>query len=224
MRFTRSVWALALTLTCLTASVNAKAFESPDAFYESLGRPIFSQTRKLKALPDGGRPYQSFQLGDTVLRFGKSELILQRRRIQLASLARLDRFTFAQLRTLDAPTAEAYFNGDRRLLCVEWPLGHSGSASRWKGVMVMSIDKPRRPPLAFAGPYAGCSSIVWPHDDRANESLAWGVFDIRFESAHEAQGGFFALRQLQPDAKLLKRFQIRYPDSSELLKFEAAEF
>lgn len=55
---------------------------------------------------------------------------------------------------------------------------------------------------------------------------------VRWHGAYSTSGSNLRMRRkaassrcvLQPDAKLVKRIQLRYPDPTDLLKFEAVEF
>jgi hypothetical protein len=221
-----------LFYSCLSAVVmtlaghqacRASLFTSDTEFYRSLGEPVFTTDTRLNGSPDLPGQDQIFQRTDLSVRVGAGQIVVNGHRARTTSLPRLDGLEFARLQMLYSPSAEVFWDARLKLVCVEWPLGHSGSASRWRGVAVLPVERPRSA-MAFAGPYAGCGSIVRVGSAAGRRSLAWGVFDISFESAHEARGGFFVLRQLSIRGLPLTRFMLRYPDPANMLRFDAAAF
>lgn len=201
----------------------ASVFRSDAEFYRSLGEPVFTADQRLSGSPDLPGEVQVFQRSGLSVKVGGGRIVVNGRKVSARSIPRLDGFDFAQLNMLHSPSAEVYWDARLKLVCVEWPLGHSGSASRWRGVAVLPVERPRSA-MAFAGPYAGCGSVVRTGSTADQTSLAWGVFDISFESAHEARGAFFVLRQLSIRGLPLARFILRYPDPQNMLSFDAVAF
>lgn len=114
---------------------------------------------------------------------------------------------------------ESIASGGSHALCLQSPMGSSGSAARWQHVIVIERKSAseRSTVHAWTAPYASCQAIGMA----ADRSLVAGVFEFSFESEQFANQAQFVLHDLRRHAELT-RYALVLRDPANLFSFTLA--
>lgn len=109
--------------------------------------------------------------------------------------------------------------GGPHALCLQSPMGSSGSAARWQHVIVIERKSANARPAshAWTAPYASCQAIGTAVD----RSLVAGVFEFSFESEQFANQAQFVLHDLRRRTELT-RYALALRDPANLFSFKLA--
>ncbi|WP_374426823.1 hypothetical protein [Ideonella dechloratans] len=103
-------------------------------------------------------------------------------------------------------------------LCLQSPMGSSGSAARWQHVVLVRRSNALvRPSIqAWTAPYASCQA-VWRD---AHDELVAGVFEFNFESEQAVRTAHFVVHALREHSEVA-RYVLSLPNPANLFSFKA---